>query len=162
METLKVKPENSGARVVGLIFVPLGALMALLGMVLGLLADPIMMLPFGGVGVLFLLMGILFLAISGRKVRKQQQAVDRGDFIWGTVQAFQADTSVYVNGRSPIRALAEVRGSDGQVHVYRSNANWKVQPLEDLIGTQVKIYGPDLPVPYVDVSSLEKNVVRHF
>ena len=143
METIKVKPEKSGVRTIGLIFTPLGSVFALLGLVLGFAVEP-MLLCFGSFGMFFLLIGIGCLIFSGLKARKQQQAVDQGDFVWGTVQSFQQDTSVNVNGRCPYRVLVEVMGSDGVRNVYRSNANWKLSPLESFIGRQVKVYGPEL------------------
>ena len=162
METIKVKPEKSGVRTIGLIFTPLGSVLALLGLVLGFAVEPMLLVCFGCLGGLFLLIGIGCLIFSGLKTRKQQQAVDQGNYVWGTVQSFQQDMSVMVNGRCPYRVLVEVMGSDGVRNVYRSNANWKLSPLESFIGRQVKVYGPELQVPYVDLSSLEKNLVNHF
>ena len=85
METIKVKPEKSGVRTIGLIFTPLGSVLALLGLVLGFAVEPMLLVCFGCLGGLFLLIGIGCLIFSGLKTRKQQQAVDRGDFVWGRV-----------------------------------------------------------------------------
>ena len=162
MESKKVKPENTGLRVTGLVFAPLGALLFTLGLLLGWAIEPILLICLGSVGALFLILGVVFLEISGRKTRLQQQAVNEGRYVWGRVQGFQQDCSVYVNGRCPVRVLVEVMGSDGITHVYRSNANWKLSPMEGMIGRQVKVYGPELQHPYVDVSPLEQNLINHF
>ena len=162
MEPIKVRRETTAALVLGIVFTFLGLFLLLLGQLLGRVTDPVAMIAVSAMGTGMLALGIVFLLFSSSRVRQQQKAVDAGRFVWGQIQGFERDNSIYVNGRSPIRVLVSVPGSGGISHVYRSNASWKVPPMDELIGTQLKIYGPDLKHPYVDLSPLEQQIVQHF
>ena len=154
--------------IVGWVFLPLGLLFILLAAGFALFATReadetlrILMYIFGGEGLLFALIGGVFLSKDVSRRRGMQEAIDQGYYIMAKVTGVSTQTNVTMNGRHPNVVECQVM-EDGVLHVYRSRYLY-FDPTDALNGREVKVYinrgNPDYY--YVDVDELLPEVVIH-
>ena len=115
--------------IIGFIFTPIGLLFTVLGAVLGKAKsvtwkgpqDPIIFLAvFGGIGGLFLLLGLAFLFADFRRRRLLRRAYEGGNRVDATITGITEISNVnMVNGHPSVVECAYTDAS-GVVHIYRS------------------------------------------
>ena len=162
MET-KVNMGTSAMKLIGIIYTILGSVFTALGLGLGLgLREVPFFLIFGGLGSIFLVLGIVFLILEGRKKRRFQKLVSAGRYLWAEVVDVDIDSSVRVNG-SPMRRIV-VRYTDpyGTAHLFRSQPA-RFNFLPEYAGKKVRVYcdPQDLKHYYVDIDNLLQGVQYH-
>lgn len=109
----------------------------------------------GGIGIFFVVFGMVFLAVSGKKGKKKKRLLNEGRKIYAEVTGGQINYNYRVNGRHPYKL--ECRYTDtftGAVYLFRSDNTW-LDPNAH-IGRQVAVYvdAADMSRYHVDVESL--------
>ncbi len=150
--------------ILGIIFAPLGLMQVLLG--IGLrngTGESLFLTVFGGVGGLFLLLGILFLVFAAFRRSAIRELIAEGHYVMATVTSVQPNYNITVNGRNPY--VAECSYTDpmtGTLHLFRSR-NIYFDPTSILLDAQVPVYCREgqYRLYYVDVDRLLPEVQRH-
>lgn len=160
------KTENLGERLLGILFLILGALMTLAALGAWLVVtritvteEPAWVAPvvLASVGIPFFMVGLGFVIAVKVMDKKKNRLLQHGKKIYAEVTGSQIVYQVAVNGRHPNRL--ECRYTDeftGDVFLYSSrNIFGDTYPY---VGQQVAVYvNPDDPADYyVDVDSLRK------
>jgi len=160
----KIHTDWTALGICGIVFSFIGLVYILVGIGLhGVDEDlPLFLGIFGGLGLLFFLLGAVFLYFWLKKLALQQKAYDSGDYFTCPITRISVDRSVQVNRNSLQYAVAEVSDpSTRTVHVYRSRG-MRYCP-EALVGTPVKIYR-DRENPksyYMDIDEILPKVIVH-
>lgn len=112
-------------KIVGIVFLIMGAVFGALGLVLVYALHFSPMLLFCLLGGIFLAVGIGLLTARGRMRRRREQLLEEGQRINADIVEIGYDTRVNVNGRYPlvIRCQA-VNPEDGHVYVFQSQPFW--------------------------------------
>jgi len=163
----KFKPHFSVFGLLGAIFAPLGLLFFLIGAVVALLLRThpeqfsvegnaaVFQWTFGGIGLLFLLLGLGFLYSAFAKVRMQKRIYEAGHSVLADFVGVTQEMNVSINGIHPF--LAELHYTDefGVQHVYRSRRLMS-DPTAQLSGLQIPVYldNDDPENYYVDLDSV--------
>ena len=115
--------------IVGAIFAPIGLIFTIITLAL-LQApsvtwqhpdDPQVFFPvFGGVGGLFLLLGLIFLGVDLRRRHQLQRAYDGGNCVDAVITGITTQNNVNMNGRHPYIVECAYTDASGVVHIYRS------------------------------------------
>jgi len=164
----KKKPAApvSALKILGAVYTAMGVLFVGLGILIpALTQDPEMTLflfIFGGVGGVFLILGIVFLAIIAGRRRKMKQLVEEGRFLWGQIVQCQSNYAVRINGRHPSIALVRYTDAQGRNHLFRSES-LNLLTADGLIGKQVKVYYRDTTYRhyYVDMGGVLPQYIMH-
>jgi len=69
-----------------------------------------LVLIFPGIGMIFLVLGVVFLLVAMRKRRLRNWLFENGKAVWAHVQGTEANWSIQVNGR-PATVLVATHGS---------------------------------------------------
>ena len=148
MEKRTVKVGWRDVGIVGMVFAPIGLIFTVLGVVLWQAGagkdpeDPLLFLCiFGGMGVVFLLMGLgMIMADMGRR-RAAQRAVDIGTLVMADVMGVSPVGNVTThNGNHPWVVECRYQDPDtGVVHVLRSRY-LNFNPTGLIEGKQVPVY----------------------
>lgn len=114
--------------IVGMVFAPIGLLFLALGVLFWRFRigsspdDPwIFLCAFGGMGAVFLLLGLGFLLADLRRRSLLRRAYEGGYYVMARIAGIHAQGNVHVNGSSP--SVVECHYTDpstGIVHVYYS------------------------------------------
>lgn len=163
----------SALDIIGLVFAPLGLIFILVGIGLtiygndhsaNVTGDPqLFLLIFGGIGGLFLLLGMIFLVLLLRRRSLHRQLFAEGHYVMAQVTSVMPNYSVRVNGRCPY--VAECSFTDpetGVLHLFRSR-NIFFDPTTLLMDAQVPVYcrRGDYRHYYVDVDAVLPETERH-
>lgn len=148
MENRTIKPGWHATGIVGMIFVPMGLIYSLLGVLLWYFKvgdepkEPLIFLcVFGGIGALFLLVGLGLLWADIRRRKAVRRAAELGTMVMADVSAIQQVTSV-TNHKGGHPWVVECRCQDpdtGVVHVLHSRY-LNFNPTGLLEGKQVPVY----------------------
>ncbi len=124
-------------------------------------AEPGFPLIFGGIGGVFLVLGLVFLGVELGKRRKIRAMVLSGHYVWGTIVSIDWDTHVRINGRNPQVAVAQY--CHGSKQHYFTSRHLPRYCSDTLIGQKVRIYcqAPDFSCYYVDLEPLLANHILH-
>ena len=115
--------------ILGFIFAPMGLLFLLIGLLVGQSekirwkgdGDPAIFIGvFCGIGGLFLLLGLGFLAADLRRRHLLRRAYEGGNCVDAQILGVTSQRNVNVNGNHPRMIEAAWTDPDGVVHVYRS------------------------------------------
>lgn len=162
----KAKIRLNALWLLGIIYTILGGAFVLMGLVTALVTgDSDARLVggiFAGIGSIFLVLGIMFLAIEIRKLRRANQLLEAGRFLWAEVIDCMPNYNVRINGRHPYTVVVRYVDGRGTVHLFKSGSlRMYVDP--SAFGKQVKVYYEDESYKhyYVDVDSILQNVVEH-
>lgn len=159
-----MKKVPSAMMIVGIVFSAMGAVFACVGVLLTIVGiktgeDLILFLYImGGIGLLFLLIGLPLLNIATRKRKKRQQAIETGVRAEGIIKGVERNYNVRINGMHPFRAECElIDPVTGEIYLYSSENVAK--NISYLIGSRVTVYydPDDRSAYYVDIDSAEEN-----
>ena len=151
---MKNKPFINAKILVGGIFAFVGALFAVIGILLYLFADPTnttgsfddpvknhMMLCgiFTFMGLIFFFFGIVMLINEIRMMNKKKSLVETGRKIYAVITGVAEDTSITINGRHPYYAIAQYEDPySGEKEFY--NTRSYDTDLTHTIGATVSVY----------------------
>ncbi len=156
--------------IVGFVFAPIGLLFSILGPALYFSAagrdaeDSLVFLcVFGGMGALFLILGICFLFYDIRRRSRMRRAIDMGERVMAKIAGVNAQTNVTFNGRHPYVIECHYTDPDtGAVHVWHSRYLF-FDPTDILKSAEVPVYLDryDFKNAYVDIDSVLPEVQVH-
>lgn len=115
--------------IIGFIFTPMGLLFVLIGAGVGLSRsvswkqpeDPVIFLSvFGGIGGIFLILGLVFLVLDLRRRHLLQRAYDSGNCVEAEIIGVTSQRNVNMPNGSPRMVECAWTDPSGVVHVYRS------------------------------------------
>ena len=115
--------------IIGMIFAPMGFLFLMIGALVWQsksaawkhLDDPVVFISvFGGIGGLFLLLGLAFLLADVRRRHLLQRAYNGGNCVEAVITGVSTQKNVSINGGHPRVLECAWTGPDGVVHIYRS------------------------------------------
>ena len=105
----------SALDIIGMIFTPLGLVFILVGGIITAFAenhpenttgDPrLFFWLFGGIGSIFLILGIIFLLLMLRRRSLHRQLFAEGHYVMATVTSVMPNYNVRINGRTPYTCL---------------------------------------------------------
>lgn len=111
---------------------------------------------FGGIGLLFFLIGLPFLITAIRKRNMMKRLLETGQQAEGIITDVVRNLQVTVNGRHPYKAECQVTDPvTGEIYLYSSGNIMK--KIDYLIGRSVTVYydPDDRRKYYVDIESAE-------
>ena len=146
--------------IVGMVFAPIGLFFAVLGTVLSAAGatgdgDLLFLWVFGGMGLLFLLLGLGMLLPDILRRRGQRRAIEQGETVRAKVLGVTPVTSVSYNGRHPYVVECSWQDPDtGEVHVWHSRY-MRFDPAALLASGEVPVYVDryEPKYAYVDVDA---------
>lgn len=156
--------------IVGFVFLPMGLFFLFLGILLWLNKaghrpdDPTIFLAvFGGVGLMFALIGGGLLALDLKRRAGMRRALLGGNYVMAQVTGVQEKTNIAINGSHPWVVECQVTDpSDGKVHVYYSRT-LHINPSRLVAEKEVPVYisrdNPD--DAFVDIDAILPEIVVH-
>ena len=157
-----MKKVPSASMIVGLVFTVIGLVFMCVGACIALTggADLLLFLMiFGGIGLLFFIIGLPFLITSVKKMKNKKRLLESGVQTEGIIKDVVINRQITVNGRHPFKAECEVTDPvTGAVYLYSSENVMK--KIDYLIGRSVTVYyDPNDPsIYYVDLESAENGM----
>lgn len=161
-----MKKVPSASMIIGIVFCVMGLALICAGVCATTIGmntenDGNMMLflyIFGGIGLLFFLIGLPFLIVAIRKRNNMKMLLERGAQAEGVIKDVVRNLQVTVNGRHPFRAECEVTDPvTGEKYLYSSGNVMK--KIDYLVGSRVTVYydPDDRKKYYVDIESAERD-----
>ena len=147
----------------GLPYAIIGGVFAVIGLTVAVLAQEwIFGLCFGGIGLVFLILGIIFLRRESRKRQTAKQLFESGRYIWGEVIELTPNYNVRINNRHPYIAKVRYVDAVGTIHIFES-PNLYRYPDTSVLQKQVKVYVEDdrFEKYYVDMDEILPDVREH-
>ncbi len=147
--------------IVGMVFAPIGLFFAVMGPVLyameagGPGSDLVFLWTFGGIGLVFLLLGLGLLLPDVLRRRGQRRAIEQGETVRAKVLSVSPVLSVNYNGRHPYVVECSWQDPDtGEVHVWHSRY-LRFDPEALLASGEVPVYVDryEPKYAYVDVDA---------
>ena len=175
MENNRPRAGWSAIGMVGLVFFPIGLIFLGIGLGIGAAFysrsgfssrfSEMVFLPaiFVLMGLLFAVLGAIFLIIEIRRRRGIRRVFESGYSVKGTIAGYHPVMNVTINGRNPYVLEIHVHHQDtGTMDVYQSRYLSFV-PDEELMGREVDVYidrmgGKDY---YVDIDAILPKVIVH-
>lgn len=162
----KAKTSFGARLIVGIVFTAIGIIYLAVGIPLYFFLPDrdsrIFTYTFGGLGMVFLILGIVFLALEIQKKRHCNRLLRDGNYITAEISEISLDYSIRVNRRYPYTVICRYQDMTGTVHMFKSrNLYFNPEPL--LQGQTVKIYvdGKDFRHYYMDIDEVLPKVIRH-
>ncbi len=156
--------------IIGMIFSPLGAFFVLLGLVLYSVGaghnpnDPMMFLyVFGGMGGVFLLIGLGLLGADVRRRSAMRRAVESGDYVLARIAGVQQRLNVNTRGTHPCVVECHYHNPDtGEIHVFFSRYLY-FDPSDMFTSQEVPVYIDRMneKTAFVDIDAVLPKVVLH-
>ncbi len=145
--------------IIGIVFICVGTGVTVLGNNTGEGGEVMLFLYiFGGIGLVFLAVGLPFLIAAIKKRNTKIRLIETGVQTVGIITGVERNLQVTVNGRHPFRAECQVTDPvTGEIYLYSSES--VMRKIDYLIGRQVTVfYDPDdRSKYYVDIESAEKD-----
>lgn len=140
---------------IGFVLMCVGAIITIAGMNTG--GNSMLFLYiFGGIGLLFFVIGLPFLFFAIRKKNDRIRLLETGVQAEGVIKDVVINRQVTVNGRHPCKAECEVTDpATGEIFLYSSESVMK--KIDYLVGRKVTVYydSYDRSRYYVDIDSVE-------
>lgn len=169
MNDKKAKVGVNAVFIVGLVFTVIGAIFLVLGIIMGiglrreLGIDAIPFLfSFGGMGLLFFVLGLVFLITLGNKKKTSQRLLDNGNYVVAEIFDISQEYNVMVNGRHPYIVNCKYEAMDGTVHIFKSRYLY-FNPETLLKNNVVRVYvdNDNFKKYYVDIDEVLPAIVEH-
>ncbi|MBR1707829.1 MAG: hypothetical protein IJ719_03230 [Clostridia bacterium] len=156
--------------IVGMIFTPIGLLFLPLGLLLwhvNVTGDPrdslVFLIAFGGVGAVFLLLGLALLFADLRRRHLQRRAYEGGYYVMAHIARASVQRNVNLNGSNPLVIECHYTDPDtGIAHVYYSR--YLYTDVTDLLTSdEVPVYidRMDDRVGFVDIDAVLPKIQIH-
>lgn len=110
--------------ILGVIYIILGSVLLALGLALAG-TEKALLLIMGSVGLVFFVLGAVFLATVSLRRRQEARLREQGSRITADITGVRPDWRVRVNGRHPFVIDCQAQNpADGRVYVFTSGAIW--------------------------------------
>ena len=163
----KSKTGLSALLIVGSIFTILGAVFLATGVIMyyALKEDEgaiLFLLIFGGIGLLFFVLGVIFLIVELKKKLRNDKLLGAGNYVMAEVLEVTLNYNVAVNRRHPYIVRCRYQDMYGNVHIFKSRDLF-FDPTDLLKDRMVKVYvdGENYKHYYVDIDGVLPNVIEH-
>lgn len=162
----KAKMGMDPITIIGAVFMGMGMVFVILGacLAIGLREQGQSMIGviFLVIGLPFLMIGVVFLIITYKKIKRANEMLASGRYVWAQVVDLSPNLMVTINGRHPMELTAAYIDAKGMTHVFRASSNklvWDSRLLEQ----QVKVYYEDLSFRhyYVDLENILSKYIIH-
>lgn len=166
MEKRKAKRGWTALLILSIIFIVLGTLYIIVAAVVGSMAfneeAVIFGYTFGGLGAVFLIVGVICLCFEIRKRKINNKLLNSGQYIMAEISEITMNYAVRVNFRHPYIVICRYQDRNGYVHTFRSR-NLNFDPASLMRDRMVRVYvdGDDFKHYYVDIDSLLPTVIEH-
>lgn len=117
---------------------------------------------FGGIGLLFLVIGLICLMMLVRQINRSNRLLREGNCIMAEVSEIRRNYNITLNGRYPYRVIGRYRDMYGNIHIFKSR-NLFFNPDALLKDNMVKVYvdGDSFKYYYMDIDEILPKVVEH-
>ena len=168
METKKAKVGLGASAIVGITFTLMGVAFLAAGITIYLSLGNrfdgaiLFLYIFGGVGALFLLVGLPFVIAFINKKKRCNRLLKEGNYVMAEVSEITRNYNVRVNNRRPYIVKCAYRDGYGNVHIFKSR-NILYDPSTILKDNMVKVYvdGENYKHYYMDLDEVLPNVIEH-
>lgn len=163
----KSKTGLSALLIVGSIFTILGAVFLATGVIIYYALKEeegaiLFLLIFGGIGLLFFVLGVIFLIVELKKKLRNDKLLGAGNYVMAEVLEVTLNYNVAVNRRHPYIVRCRYQDMYGNVHIFKSRDLF-FDPTDLLKDRMVKVYvdGENYKHYYVDIDEVLPNVIEH-
>ena len=163
----KSKTGLSALLIVGSIFTILGAVFLATGVIIYYALKEeegaiLFLLIFGGIGLLFFVLGVIFLIVELKKKLRNDKLLGAGNYVMAEVLEVTLNYNVAVNRRHPYIVRCRYQDMYGNVHIFKSRDLF-FNPTDLLKDRMVKVYvdGENYKHYYVDIDEVLPNVIEH-
>lgn len=162
----KAKIGFDALLIIGIIFSILGPVFIAIGILLFFTQNGeeaiIFLSIYGGMGFIFLVIGLIFLAVKIKEKQRSNRLLRFGNYIMAEISETRINYNVRVNGRSPYVVECQYRDMEGNVHIFKSRYLY-FNPETLFQDTMVKVYveGDNYKHYYVDIDGVLPHVIRH-
>ena len=163
----KSKTGLSALLIVGSIFTILGAVFLATGVIIYYALKEeegaiLFLLIFGGIGLLFFALGVIFLIVELKKKLRNDKLLRAGNYVMAEVLEVTLNYNVAVNRRHPYIVRCRYQDMYGNVHIFKSRDLF-FDPTDLFKDQMVKVYvdGENYKHYYVDIDEVLPNVIEH-
>ena len=162
----KAKTGPSALLIVGSVFTIVGAAFLAIGVItyFALKEDGIILftLIFGGIGLLFFVLGLIFLIVVNRKMARNNKLLKEGNYVMAEIVEVSLNYNVTVNRRHPYIVRCRYQDMYGNVNIFKSRDLF-FDPTDLLKDQMVKVYvdGENYKHYYVDIDEVLPNVIEY-
>lgn len=168
MEKKKAKMGMSAMLIVGILFFLMGIIFLPTGIGIYLAEKEFMgeaiifLITFGGTGLIFSVLGLIFLIISINKKLRCDRLLQEGNYIMAEVMEITRNLNVRINNRHPFIVKCCYQDGYGNLHIFKSR-NLLFDPSIILKDNMVRVYvdGQNYNHYYVDIDEALPNVIEH-
>ncbi|MBQ9326651.1 MAG: hypothetical protein IJ246_12885 [Clostridia bacterium] len=168
MKEKKRKRGYTALDILGFVFVPMGLVYLLVGILVGRLVslrqgNQLFILVFGGVGGCFLLLGIIFLLVAYSKRNRLRQLMEGGYSVQARITGCHEVKNMTVHGRHPFQVeCAWEDPATHAVHIFLSRP-LPFDPRDLLTSETVPVYVDRWQVQdgYVDIDACLPEIQMH-
>ena len=162
----KVKTGISALFITGIVFTCIGAVYLVVGICFHLFTlneiSLIFLCIFGGLGILFFVLGVILLTLEIRKRLLCNRLLQSGNYITSEISEISLNYNVRINGRHPCIVICRYQDISGTIHMFKSR-NLPFHPDTLFPGQTVKIYvdSKDFKHYYMDIDEILPKVILH-
>lgn len=163
----KSKIGPSALLIVGSVFTIVGASFLAIGLIIYYALKEeegaiLFLLIFGGIGLLFFVLGVIFLIVELKKKLRNDKLLGAGNYVMAEVLEVTLNYNVAVNRRHPYIVRCRYQDMYGNVHIFKSRDLF-FDPTDLLKDRMVKVYvdGENYKHYYVDIDGVLPNVIEH-
>lgn len=168
MENRKAKRGWTGLLILGVVFTVMGmgyvaAVILIRFADIGANEDVVIAgYAFGGLGAVFLFVGIICLFVEISKRMRCNRLIRAGQYVMTEVSEISINYNVCVNLRHPHVVVCRYQDPYGNVHLFRSR-NLMFDPAPYLHGQMIKVYmdGENYKNYYMDIDAALPNIIQH-
>lgn len=162
----KAKTGISAIFIAGIVFTCIGVVYLVVGICSHTFASNeislIFLYAFGGLGILFFVLGVIFLTLEIRKRLRCNRLLQSGNYITAEISEINLNYNVRINGRHPYIVICRYQDMSGTIHIFKSR-NLSFHPDTLFLGQTVKIYtdSEDFKHYYMDIDEVLPKVILH-
>ena len=172
MNNKKINLGTSALDIISIIYIIIGSVLLIIGLVItkfsfsnpeNVTGSPLLFLfIFGGIGSVFLILGIIFLIVRIKKRNKIKELVASENCVYAVITGFSENYNLTVNGRHPYVIECSYTDSNGTMHIFKSR-NLFFNPIDIVTDMNVPVYvSPDnYKNYYVDIDAVLPNIEQH-
>lgn len=126
------------------------------------LGSVLFLATFGGIGLVFVLLGIMLIMTSIKRIKTIMKLKNDGIYVTAKISSVERNLSVKINKRHPYYVTCEYEDIySGGIHVFRSD-NILDNP-GDVVGTDITVYVDknNWNLYYVDTEALTSRYIYH-
>ncbi|MGN1179803.1 MAG: hypothetical protein ACI4SD_01215 [Suilimivivens sp.] len=163
----KSKTGLSALLIVGSVFTIVGAAFLAIGLIIYCALKEeegviLFLLIFGGIGLLFFILGLIFLIVVAQKKIRSDKLLNSGNYVMAEISEVDLNYNVTINRRHPYIVRCRYQDRYGNVHIFKSR-DLLFDPTDLFKDQMVRVYveGENYKHYYVDIDEVLPNVIEH-